>query len=485
QALAESEKTAVPVKIDKPEEPELRYVENRRTPLSKRPTSKLLLYTLVFSSAAMLFISVLVWLTPIKPLVAALTRDINAEWIDEDSVLEEDGGVRAGKLKLVKGMAQIEFYGGAQIILQSPAEVEFISQDKIFISSGKLVARISRDAIGFIVDTPDAKTLDLGTEFGVEVSRGCTEVHVFQGEVAIYPGDSEDKILIEQGQAKQVDYNGAVKDLPAKEQIFVRADEFDVNFMSSQGSAYHRWLSYNYQLDHDRDMVAHYTFECEDGKSDVLLNRAPATVKKLNGILGSTSHSKPDWVQGRWPQKTALKFERDRDQRITIPVNNSLSISGPITIAAWVQFPNEDMGGHLVSHRDMFKVNYQLSYDGSHYAYSKLESELQFRRYCSSDSGGAKGFLSPKRSIQSDQWYLVAVTHDNHTVRFYINGTLLSSEEYEFHAEPVDAELVIGDVNIPGFEQKRFNGTIGELAIFKRVLSGQEIARMYEAGKPE
>ena len=482
QALAENEKTAVTVEVERSEEPELRYFEKRKVVSTKRSISKLSLYTLVLSSAAMLFISVLVWLTPVKPLVATLTSEVNAKWIDEDSVLEEDGSIRTGKLILAKGMARIDFYGGAQIILQSPAEVEFISQDKVFISGGKLVAKVGRDAIGFIVDTPDTKTLDLGTEFGVVVSRGNTEVHVFEGEVAIYPGDSEEKILVEQGQARQVDYNGGVKDMSAKESAFVRVDEFDANFKASQGSAYHRWLSYNYKLDHDPYMVAHYTFGQDRGGYDTLLNQAPATVNKLNGILGSTSHNKPDWVQGRWPQKTALKFDREKKQRVTIATDPALNISGAITIAAWVQLPDKDMGGHLVSHRDGLKVNYQLAYVGSQYSDSWFESQLEFRRY--SGAVNESGFASSKRSIRSGQWYLIAVTHDNHTVRHYINGTLLSSEEYEFHTEPVEAELVIGDVNIAGFERKRFNGTIGELAIFKRVLRGQELAEMYEAGKP-
>ena len=482
QALADNEKTAEAIKTETPVEPELKYIENRNNTSGSRSVSKLSLIAFLLSSAAILFISVLVWLTPIKPLVASLTRDVNAEWLDDYSVLEEDGGIRAGKLQLIRGMAQIEFYGGAQIILQGPADVEFISQDKMFISSGKLVARVKRDAIGFIVDTPEAKTLDLGTEFGVDVTRGHTEVHVFDGEVAIYPGDSDKKILIEQGQAKQVDYTGKVNDLDAQEQVFVRTEEFDANFKADQGSSYHRWISYNYQLHQDPGLAAHYTFDRVQGKSEVLLNHAPVSVGKLDGILGGTSHNKPDWVSGRWPGKTALEFDREKGQRIAVAADSALCISGPITIAAWVKFPDDMVGGHVVSHRDMYKVNYQMSYDGSNYAGARPGAQLQFRRYFGRNT--LDGFQSQNETIRPDRWYLIAATHDNHTVRLYKNGYLLLSEEFEFKAEPVDAELVIGDVNIAGFEQKRFNGTIGELAIFKRVLSYQEIKQMYEAGKP-
>ena len=48
-----------------------------------------------------------------------------------------------------------------------------------------------------------------------------------------------------------------------------------------------------------------------------------------------------------------------------------------------------------------------------------------------------------------------------------------------------ERKLIIGDVNVPGFQDSKFYGTMGELAIFKRVLSDAEIAEMYQAGKPQ
>jgi hypothetical protein len=45
------------------------------------------------------------------------------------------------------------------------------------------VAKVPQQAIGFSLDTPTARIVDLGTEFGVIVGLSTTEVHVLQGEV--------------------------------------------------------------------------------------------------------------------------------------------------------------------------------------------------------------------------------------------------------------------------------------------------------------
>ncbi len=483
--LAEHERTAPAIEIPK-EKPKKELVKMLKIEKTPRVVSKFSLYTLVVSSAAMLFLAVWVWMTPVNPLVATLTSDVNAKWLNEDSVLEEDGSIRAGKLMLAKGMAKIDFCGGARIILQSPAEVEFISQDKIYISRGQLVASVGRDAIGFIVDTPNAKTLDLGTEFGVEVSRnGDTAVHVFQGEVAIYPGNSEDKILIEQGKAKQVNYNGNIRDLPAKESTFVRADEFDANLKADQGDPYYRWLSYSYQLRRDPSLVAYYTFEKDDDNPDKLKNIAVATADRCDGLLLSENDSQlPKWTQGRWPNKTALEFDRSKKQMVEVSNDPALNITGPVTLSAWISCPDfeEGGGGLIVSNRTRDNINYQMSY-GIHSGVSR-KNVIAFGRY---KKYADLKIESQNLSLMPDTWHHVVVTHDNREVRCYIDGRLFDVKPHIFRHSPVEAELLLGAAKnyINDLSDRMFNGIMGEVAIFKRVLSEEDIAAMYEAGKPK
>jgi hypothetical protein len=78
-----------------------------------------------------------------------------------------------------------------------------------FLSIGKLTGKMEVEtAKGFVVRTPSVTITDLGTEFGVEVSRkGVTETHVFVGAVSVQAvGQSGDTCqrTLHAGEAVQV-----------------------------------------------------------------------------------------------------------------------------------------------------------------------------------------------------------------------------------------------------------------------------------------
>ncbi len=59
---------------------------------------------------------------------------------------------------------------------------------------GQMRVHVPPHARGFKLMTPDAKVVDLGTEFGLKVSdSGKSDVHVFDGEVEVYPGAGSDE----------------------------------------------------------------------------------------------------------------------------------------------------------------------------------------------------------------------------------------------------------------------------------------------------
>ena len=107
------------------------------------------------------------------------------------------------KFTLSSGLMEITYDTGAKVILQGPVTYEVESRDGGFLSVGKLTARvestksqvanlqISKSQISkFVVRTPTATITDLGTEFGVEVTRqGATTAHVFVGQVVAMASD--------------------------------------------------------------------------------------------------------------------------------------------------------------------------------------------------------------------------------------------------------------------------------------------------------
>ena len=92
----------------------------------------------------------------------------------------------AGRLRLAEGVARIVFTNGAEVKLEAPADLELVSPQRCLLHSGRLVAHVPPEAIGFKVDTPTAVIEALGTEFGVNVREGrSADVQVFSGRVDV------------------------------------------------------------------------------------------------------------------------------------------------------------------------------------------------------------------------------------------------------------------------------------------------------------
>ena len=86
---------------------------------------------------------------------------------------------------LKSGFAQIDFYSGATVILEGPAEFRLISRTEAYCTRGKLRATVPAQAQGFTIGSPKLDLIDRGTEFGLDVGEK-TQVHVFQGKVDVY-----------------------------------------------------------------------------------------------------------------------------------------------------------------------------------------------------------------------------------------------------------------------------------------------------------
>ncbi|MBN2210073.1 MAG: LamG domain-containing protein, partial [Sedimentisphaerales bacterium] len=139
--------------------------------------------------------------------------------------------------------------------------------------------------------------------------------------------------------------------------------------------------------------------------------------------------------------------------------------------------------------RRLYDVNYQFGWLGENPPGSDLPERPKRMEYCrykeEAKTGGRK---QPEQSLLvSQEWVQLVVTHDNYEVRFYANGRLFDIQPYVTNKPVVIADLVIGampeELN-NDFYYCRFNGVIDEVAIFRRILSEEEIRQMYEAGKP-
>lgn len=116
-------------------------------------------------------------------------------------------------LVLDSGFVRLRFGKGAELILEGPAELEFSGDNGAVLRRGVASVRVPESATGFTLVGPDAKVLDVGTEFAMKVSPDQpTEVHVIDGLILTSttrdPSQSEmrkdDAIEVIDGNARKI-----------------------------------------------------------------------------------------------------------------------------------------------------------------------------------------------------------------------------------------------------------------------------------------
>jgi hypothetical protein len=120
--------------------------------------------------------------------IARLARVVECRWADQASAPRSDDILRSGsELRLASGIVELKFEIGVRAVVQGPARLDLLTPSKVFLYAGKMTSEVLKpEARGFEVRTPQGSVVDLGTEFGVEVTPAQNvKVHVFKGEVRV------------------------------------------------------------------------------------------------------------------------------------------------------------------------------------------------------------------------------------------------------------------------------------------------------------
>jgi hypothetical protein len=107
---------------------------------------------------------------PLEADVARVVDVSNVAWAQGAAQYNEWAQVRPGEtLKFQAGWLNLFLSGGAELLIEGPADVDYLSSQRVFARQGKLAARVGPGATGFRIDTPHANVIDRGTAFGVTV----------------------------------------------------------------------------------------------------------------------------------------------------------------------------------------------------------------------------------------------------------------------------------------------------------------------------
>ncbi len=120
--------------------------------------------------------------------IARLSRTVDCRWTDLANAPCPNDVLRSGfELRLASGIVELYFEIGVRAVVQGPARLDLLTPTKVFLYGGKMTSEVLKPAArGFEVRTPKGSVVDLGTEFGVEVTPSqSVKVHVFKGEVIV------------------------------------------------------------------------------------------------------------------------------------------------------------------------------------------------------------------------------------------------------------------------------------------------------------
>jgi anti-sigma factor RsiW len=419
--------------------------------------------------------------------VARLARAVDAEWANGTYGPGVGALLAPGWLRLARGAVEVEFRSGARVVFEGPAEIQLISEMESFCQLGRFRVQVPEEAHGFKMEIAGLDVVDLGTEFGLSVPpAGQAEVHVFAGRVEVTRTNPVPaSLLLEEGEAVRVE-----------PEAFLRMDASHTGFLSGADLArrelpevrrrYQEWKEASRALNADPATILHYTFEDESTWDQVLTNQVAKAEPETHGTIVGCQ-----WVEGRWPGKKSLQFN-DAQDRVRLRLPQPFKV---MTFLAWARvdgLPNAFVHSILTADREQAgSVRWTISHAG--------EMRLGLASKGTGPEAVWRVGISPA-VISKDhlgQWLLLATTYDGATVTHYLNGQLVSSgkvaapETLEFGwvelgnwvATPEHPDFQWAKGRAQSFFDRHFDGRIGEVAVLARVMTAEEILRLFKSGQ--
>lgn len=416
---------------------------------------------------------------------AILTQAVDAVWLGEAARTRLGDTLAVGPLMLDSGFAQIEFFGGAALLVEGPAEFEIVSPSQVIWRHGKVRVRVPPAARGFEMLTPGMKLVDLGTEFGVEVDRATTgsRVQVFSGEVEAHPHAAA-QVNLTEGQGLEQRGSTVAQVDAVSADAFLSGDRMRELGRARADARFERWESFSRDQRGDPRLLAYYVLQRDESVDRLVRNLAePGDGLRDGGAVGAT------WTEGRWPRKDALEFKRPGD-RVRLDLGGTYTA---LTFASWVRIDGLDRKYNSLLLTDGYEAgepHWQIYEDG------RLMFSLTYPD--SAQPGKLRNYIYYSPVVfdraNTGRWHHVAVTYENRTgtVVHYVDGIEISREVDPLH-QP-DRPIVygpseLGNWGLPTvghrFPIRNLNGRIDEFAIYSTALSAEEIRAMFEAGRPE
>lgn len=428
---------------------------------------------------------------PVAQGFAVIGRLFDAKWPNAEPGRREGDMLGAETFRLAGGTAEIQFFSGAAMTVQGPAEISLKSAWEASCNEGAVHVRVPPAARGFKLHAPTTEIVDLGTEFGLSVRGGKGHVEVFEGEIALHPEGAKQMVL-KKGGALGLNATGAPVAAAAGEVAFPDLDRSGARAAQQRLTDFERWKTHRDSFAQDSRLLLYYTFDRENR-----VGLIPSLLVPRNPELdGAVVLAEP--VDGRWPGlKSALEFRRPGSRvRVNIPGEFPA-----FTFMCWVRIDSLDRWYNALFMADGYETgepHWQIRNDGTMILSVMVDDSRP-------DPKGPPGatmrfqhlYYSPPMwdPSMSGQWLHLASVFDpaNRQVSHYVNGRRISREDIQ--PKYLIDTLRIGNGEVgnwgqpfredPTFAIRNLNGRMDELAIFKSALGDEEIAKLFEESRAQ
>ncbi len=405
--------------------------------------------------------------------VAVLARGVNMEWDRTLAAPAVNAPLQPGLLRLHSGVVEIEFFQGARLCVEGPAEIQLVSAGEAFCRYGRFSAHVPPQARGFRIGTPKGDIVDLGTDFGLDLNETSPELHVFKGEVELHQPKTAMRMLTT-GTAAGLEQPGSTRTLVANAAAFTFSRDLDARVTASGREAFDRWLEASARWNADPDVRLRLDFQDEKGA------RSLRNVAANGGNIAAGTIVGGNWTEGRWPGKGALQFRSVSDRvRLNLPGEYR-----QFTLAAWVQLhglsTRQSQSSLCMSQGiEAGGIHWQVLHDGS----------ICLGIVASSRPSVTDDYISPVVFTRErfGQWTHLAAVFDMATreVRFYVNGERLSRHAIKGAVVPKPSLAELGNwmpsPDYPGSHPVRnFVGAMDDFSLCARALNDSEVRKLAE-----